>query len=87
MTPIVLQDWRTLRECDEAAGAPKGTAFRAFKAQRARWREGHQYLRLDRDADRDLIAQLHHGNRLYASSVHAVLISPEAASNLVFDGR
>lgn len=87
MSAIVLQHWLTLRECDEAAGMPKGTAFRAFKARRTQWREGEQYLRLDREADRDLIAQLHHGNRLYASSVHAVLISPDAAFMLRLDGR
>lgn len=74
--------WITLREWDERHGCAKGTAFRVFKRRLPQWRENHDYRRLDAQADAALIASLKHGNRLYISTVHAVLLSPAAAASM-----
>jgi hypothetical protein len=63
-----------------ALGAPKGSAFRAFKAHRERWQEGRDYRRLDARAHAAEIETLRQGNRIYPNSVHVVLLSAEAAS-------
>lgn len=75
-------DWVTLKDLDEAAGRPKGSAFRAFKALLGELREGTDFVRLDADRDAPAIAALKASNRLYASSIHAVLLSGAAAGRV-----
>ncbi|ULQ45817.1 hypothetical protein JN531_011965 [Flagellatimonas centrodinii] len=81
-TELNPEHWITLREWDERRGHAKGTAFRAFKRWRPRWRENRDYRRLDAQTDAALIASLKCGNRLYISTVHAVLLSPAAAASM-----
>lgn len=75
-----MNGWATLRDLDQAAGMPKGTAFRAFKQLESSWREGADYrvLRPGRD-DAELLA-LRGSRRLYAASRVGVLLSPGAAT-------
>ncbi|GAC1630268.1 MAG: hypothetical protein NVS9B10_22520 [Nevskia sp.] len=75
--------WRSLRELDEAAGLPKGSAFRAFKAALAGLSEGRDFIVLDHQTQAALAAALHAQGRLYRSSVHPVLLAPAAAEALM----
>ena len=72
-------DWRTLREIDAQAGAPKGTAFRAFKRLSPGWIEERDYRVLSPDTDSGAIDALRVAGRLYAASRVAILIAPGAA--------
>jgi hypothetical protein len=81
-TPPLPADWITVREWDEARGHPKGTAFRRFKHCVPGWVEGQHYRRLDHSADAPTLQHLKLGNRLYMSTVHAVLLSPSAARSM-----
>ena len=72
--------WLTLRELDEAAGAPKGTAFRAFKRLGASLEDGRDFRLLDASADAAQIAAL--GARAYASSRNVLVFSPRASALL-----
>lgn len=74
--------WRSLRELDEAAGVPKGTAFRAFKAALPTLTEGRDFIVLDHQIHAALAAALHSQGRLYRSSVHPVLLEPAVAERL-----
>lgn len=77
-----MNDWIGLRRLDRAHGWPKGTAFKAFKAQRSRWSEGREYVVLHYERDRARIEELKRAGEIYASSVNAVLVSPALASSL-----
>ncbi|WP_052378592.1 hypothetical protein [Polycyclovorans algicola] len=79
--------WLTLRECDQRLGAPKGTAFRAFKSSLDRWVEGQDFHRLDAHLHADDIQRLRRGNRLYDSTVHVVLLSQQTAEIMGFIER
>jgi hypothetical protein len=72
----------TLRELDAACGAPKGTAFRAFKRMIPALVEGADFAVLDPVADRDAIEALRAQRRIYASSRAVVLLSSAAAARL-----
>lgn len=72
-------DWRSLRELDLAAGLPKGSAFRAFKARLGSLQEGVDFIVLDHRIHAALASALHAQGRLYRSSVHPVLLAPAAA--------
>jgi len=72
--------WLTLRELDEAAGTPKGTAFRAFKALAGQLAEGRDFRLLDATRDAAGIAALR--ARSYRSSRNLLLISRDAAELL-----
>jgi hypothetical protein len=71
--------WITLREWDTRQGAAKGTAFRCFKRLRDGAVEGRDFRRLDALDDADEIRRLRGGNRIYANTVHVVLLSPAFA--------
>ena len=77
--------WLTLRELDEAAGMPKGTAFRAFKALEPRIAEGRDFRLLDATRDAAEITALR--PRSYRSSRNLLLISPDAAELLLSQMR
>lgn len=73
---------RTLRELDEAAGLPKGSAFRAFKQARGDFREGADFRVLDRVRDAAEVAALQAGQRAYHSSQAVVLAGPRMAARI-----
>lgn len=76
-------DWLGLREIDAAAGTGKGAAFRVFKRMAAALREGTDYVVL-RGSDPDpQIDALRAQQRLYAGSVHAILLEPAAARRVI----
>lgn len=71
------QGWFTLKELDQAAGRPKGSAFRAFKRLEPGWREGTHFEALREGAE---LAALRASGRLYAASRVGILLSPAAAA-------
>jgi hypothetical protein len=80
--------WITLREWDLRQGTAKGTAFRCFKRLRDGAVEGRDYRRLDALEDAEEIRRLRNGNRIYANTVHAVLLSPAFALMMArLDGK
>ncbi len=74
--------WLSMRDLDDAAGLPKGTAFRAFKRLLGGLEEGRDFVVLDLQAAQALVAALIDGDRLYRSSVHPVLLAPAAAAQV-----
>lgn len=72
--------WITLRECDEAEGAAKGSAFRAFRRIENAWSEARDFRVLHHDADRAEIDALRGQQRIYASTVNLLLLSPALAT-------
>ena len=73
--PFGGRDTLSLRQIDELNGEPKGTAFRRFKARRAWLAEGSDFFRLDAAAHAERIAELRAAGRIYASTVHLVLLT------------
>jgi hypothetical protein len=71
----------TLREIDQTLGMPKGSAFRAFK--RLALIEGQDFWLLTPSMHGLALGTLRQGRRLYASSIHAVVLSPEAAQRVL----
>jgi len=74
------KDWITLRECDEAEQAAKGSAFRAFRSIEANWQEPRDFCVLHHQHDRALIDELRVQQRIYASTVNLLLASPALAA-------
>lgn len=72
--------WITLRECDEAEAAAKGSAFRAFKRIEAAWHEVRDFRVLHHEADRAVIDALREQQRIYATTVNLLLLSPALAT-------
>lgn len=72
----------TLRELDEAAGVTKGSAFRVFKRLGNELQEGVDYRVLHHEVDRAALDNLKHADRIYRSSVNAVLLSAAAAQRI-----
>lgn len=68
----------TLKEIDQSRGAPKGTAFRAFKRLKSHFVEGDDFFYLSASQDAETIESLRRSRRIYASSIHVVLF-PEAS--------
>ena len=75
--------WRTLRELDESAGTPKGTAFRAFKRIEPTLREPLDYRLLRSGEAASQIAELRGSDRIYDSSRNVVLLSPALSDRLL----
>lgn len=67
----------SLKEVDEARGAAKGTAFRAFKQLKEGFDEGHDYYYLSSDEDGVELDGLREQGRLYDSCVNTVLLTEE----------
>lgn len=65
----------TFKEIDTRHGRPKGSAFRAFKRARETLREGIDYYHLDAARERERIEALRRAGRIYASSIHVVMLS------------
>jgi hypothetical protein len=72
--------WITLRECDEAEAAVKGSAFRAFRRIEHAWSEPRDFRVLHHDVDRAEIDALREQQRIYASTVNLLLLSPAVAT-------
>ena len=75
--------WRTLRELDESAGTPKGTAFRAFKRIEPTLREPLDYRLLRSGEAAAQIGELRGSGRIYDSSRNIVLLSPALSETLL----
>jgi hypothetical protein len=73
-------EWITLRECDEAENAAKGSAFRAFRRIEAQWQEPRDFRVLHHEDDRAAIDALRARQRIYASTVNLLLLSPTLAT-------
>jgi hypothetical protein len=72
----------SLKELDNAWATPKGSAFRAFKRTLPQLHEPEDFIRLDATRDRDEIQRLRAAGRIYAGSVHVVLLSAAGLSKL-----
>jgi hypothetical protein len=80
--PAACSGWSSLREIDEAAGAPKGSAFRAFKRLLPELVEGRDFLVAAAATHADLRARLLSSGRVYRNSVNPVLLAPAAAGRV-----
>jgi hypothetical protein len=76
-------NWSSLREIDEANSTRKGSAFRAFKHLLPALIEGVDFILLDHRSNDGLAARWHAADRLYRSSIHPVLVSPQTAKRVV----
>ncbi|WP_293391521.1 hypothetical protein [Nevskia sp.] len=74
--------WLSMRELDEAAGLPKGSAFRAFKSLAGDLAEGTDYVVLDHRTAEGLAASMTVQGRLYRSSIAPVLLSATTAARV-----
>ncbi|NKF22592.1 hypothetical protein [Solimonas marina] len=78
--PDDAQGWLTLRELDDEACLPKGSAFRVFKRLADSWHEGRDYAVLDSQHDAAAVTALRQNQRLYPHSVKAILLAPAAGA-------
>ena len=79
------QLWVTFRELDDRNRWVKGTAFKRFKAVHRSLVEGVDFRHLDARQDGEEIEALRRTQRVYASTVNAVLISVRVANALEQD--
>ena len=84
MRPISFGGRETLsfRQIDEMNGLRKGETFRIFKQARDRLDEGSDYYYLPASQYPDFIEQLRAEGRIYASTVHLVLITRDGYARL-----
>lgn len=75
--PNYADTW-TLKEIDQSRGAPKGTAFRAFKRLKNDFIEGRDFVYLSANEDAASIEPLRRSGRVYAATINALLF-PEAS--------
>ena len=75
----------TFRELDVRNNWAKGTAFRRFKAALPALVEGQDFIRLAADEDSVKVEALRSSGRIYASTVHAVLLGPRACTLIEAD--
>jgi predicted kinase len=73
-------DELSFRELDARNNWTKGTAFRHFKAALPQLVEGQDFYLLDANVDREQIKSLRTAGRIYATTVHAVLLGTRACS-------
>ncbi|EIT70272.1 MULTISPECIES: hypothetical protein [Hydrocarboniphaga] len=82
-----IDRWRSLRELDESLQHPKGSAFRAFRRLENHWQETSDFIVLHHERDRALIDILRQQQRIYASTVNLVMLSPELADAVIAQMR
>lgn len=84
MQPIFFADVETLsfRQIDELNGFVKGASFKLFKMHRAALTEGIHYFYLSEHTHRLLLADLKKTERIYASSLHLVLLTRQGYRQL-----
>ncbi|AGM40410.1 hypothetical protein SPISAL_01555 [Spiribacter salinus M19-40] len=75
-------DVLTLRQIDRMNDTVKGTAFRVFKRVRGELVEGQDYFVLDAHGDEPILAALHAGDAVYASSQVIVLLTQTAYARM-----
>lgn len=68
----------TLRQLDRLNDVPKGTSFRAFKRVREQLVEGRDFFHLDASDHAAYIDSLRRRGLVYESTIHLVLLTPEA---------
>ena len=74
--------WSSFRELDEKWKTRKGTVFLAFKRALPSLREGIDFIYLSHEQHASEIEQLRATERIYANSINAVLLAPEAITAL-----
>ena len=79
------QRWVTFRELDDRNRWVKGTAFKRFKAVHRSLDEWVDFRQLDARQDGEEIDALRRTQRVYASTVNAVLLSVRVANALEQD--
>lgn len=77
------EEWYTMQDLDTEAGRAKGTAFRTFKRIREGLAEGRDFIVLEHYREDPLGARLVAAERIYPSSVHPVLLAPDAAHQVL----
>jgi len=84
VTPFFYRgcDVLTLRQIDRMNDTVKGTAFRVFKRVRDDLVEGQDYFVLDAHGDEPILAALHAGDAVYASSQVIVLLAQTAYARM-----
>jgi len=82
--PKRQKSW-TLKEIDQELNAPKGTTFRAFKQLQDGFDEGHDFYYLDGRNEQDAaeIEDLRQAERVYASTINALLFTQAGYEALV----
>lgn len=73
----------SLKEIDLSLGAPKGTTFRAFKQLQDGFDEGHDFYYLSNDQDGDEIERLRQSERVYATTINALLFTQAGYDALI----
>jgi hypothetical protein len=74
----------SLKEIDQQRGDKKGTAFLAFKQLKDSFDEGRDYYYLNASQDGREIEQLRQAERIYESTVNAILLT-EGGYSAVLD--
>ncbi|MES1932817.1 hypothetical protein T35B1_09409 [Salinisphaera shabanensis T35B1] len=74
----------SLKEIDQQRGDKKGTAFLAFKQLKDSFDEGRDYYYLSASQDGREIEQLRQAERIYESTVNAILLT-EGGYSAVLD--
>ena len=74
----------SLKEIDQQRGDKKGTAFLAFKQLKDSFDEGRDYYYLSASQDGREIEQLRQAERIYESTVNAILLT-EGGDSAVLD--
>jgi hypothetical protein len=78
-----LASFYTLKDIDTRWRTPKGTAFRAFKQLEPQLLEGRDYLLLKPDTHPEALATLRTQQRLYTTTLQALLIAPDIVPRLI----
>lgn len=71
----VAEPFFSFKDIDALLQRPKGAAFKAFKRLGGSLREGEHYYYLDAAVHGPTIEALRRAGRIYASTVHAVLLT------------
>ncbi len=73
----------SLKEIDQARGDNKGTAFLAFKQLKESFDEGRDFHYLSAAEDGAEIEKLRSADRIYATTVNAILLTENGYSAVV----
>ena len=80
--PYADHDTLSFRQVDERNAVPKGTTFRIFKRRRDALVEGKDYFYLSAQSHGKTIDRLRAEERIYAATVHLVLITEDGYRKL-----
>jgi hypothetical protein len=79
---LLMTEWTSFKELDEAQQHAKGESFKRFKAIEAELTEGTDYLWLSAIEHGEQIADLKQQGLVYSTSINVVLVSAATASRL-----